>query len=577
MQFPIIKTKHEKQIYTDVFGGINRTPDFSVSEFSDMKNLSSDNFPNIMQSAKKDAVQINTSISKISSAISPGQHISELAGFTGVANKMFYYQDKYIPLAYSFMELTDNSEVLDFGGKIIISPQMYVYEYLNENKKDKVYPLASGCYEQEYAYVTSEDTGARLLTVNINSRSDSTWEKYGFSVGDSVIIKVTNERYKGIEVLPLESRFEECRDKWRIVSAVVEGISGKAMTIHMYNYKGEDTTVYMIDEYGNEKLFNVDYTESKEGDIWVYKYIPPMDNVCVHKNRLWGTAATGEVIYASAPGSPESFFELDGLSTDSWYTEIESNGKFTGIKPFGGNIIAFKKDSIYHIYGDRASNFNIPKVIYNCGCIDKKTICQTDTAIYFMAHDGVYEYSGGTPRNISKNLGISKYISGGAFSDGKKYYFSPNGENVVYAYDRQRGLWHVEAEFNLICGFKFNNEVYFVSKNKVYKNSESFDVSWEATFCDITENVFEHKGINNLYLRIKNGEGSYAEVLTASGDDEFSLSGRTDEPGEYTFRIPVRFKKGDRYRIKIRGFGSTQIIAMERVLYAGGRAITRKG
>ena len=577
MQFPIINTKTEKHIYTNAFGGINKTEFATPSEFSYMKNMSSDCFPALSQSVKKDAVQINADIKEIACALSPGYSASEMVGFTGVADGKFYYQNKYIPCRYPFMSLKGAKQLIDLGGRIIIAPQMYSYEYLDEVKKGFILPLAEGCYDQQMAKVYSTTSGSRLTSFNINSQSSDTWAKLGFSVGDSIIVKVTDENDKELEVIPLENKYEAC-GTYQIVSAVVASIDGHKMDVHMYNKKGEDSTIYQKDQYGNEVVFSTDYSKSDvTGDIIVYRYIPEMNNICLHKNRLWGTSKSGNKIYASAPANPSQFFALSGLSTDSWFTEVDNSGEFTGIRPFGGNVLAFKENSIYHIFGDRASNFNIPKVINNCGCIDSRSICETDTAIYFLASDGVYEYSGGAPKNISKNLGISEYFSAGAFSDGKKYYFSPNDEEHVFAYDREKRLWHTEAMFNLVCGIKFNNKIYFYAKDKMYKNSDSFDVPWEVVFCDITEESFEHKGINNIYLRIKNSENSYAEVFVSSGDASPVFCGRTDEAGEYTFRIPVRFKKGDRYKIKISGEGKCLITALERVVYKGGRAETRKG
>ena len=240
-------------------------------------------------------------------------------------------------------------------------------------------------------------------------------------------------------------------------------------------------------------------------------------------------------------------------------------------------MLVFKENRIYHILGDRPVNFNIAKRFSNCGAIDANTVCQTDTAVYFLGSDGVYEYSGGAPVNISKKLGTKKYLSGSAFSDGRKYYFSCNNEGKLYAYDRTSGLWHIEALFNLCNGVKIKSEVYLSSSDALYRMGDVYENEWSAILCDITEGHMEHKGLNDIFIRIKNNENSYVAVSVAVNGGEFSECGFTDSPGEFTFRVPVRFKKGDKYNIKISGKGSSVIKGIERSFYIGGGAFTRKG
>lgn len=570
MFFPILKGNSGKKSEISAFGGLNLTESFVLGEFSDMENITSDKFPSLCPSVKKDKLLINSEIKNIQGFAYHGDDEIEVSGFTGVADGKYYYQDKHIPFAYDFMKIPVDSKVdlLNYGDKIIIMPMMYVHEYKKNIKGQDVYPLFSGSFD-DFLTISTNSGDDGTISISFETNSEESWLEMGFTEGDSVVIECDEEGYSRLNVYIKKDKYETGLDYRTIVEAIVKEVSSKKLTLYMYNDSG--TLRGVTDDKGN------DFTYEFKRTVRVYKRYPEFENACIYANRMWLTAKDGEKIYASVPGNFKEFAKFEGLSTDSWYTEVGDEGRFTGITSFKDGVLAFKENRIYHILGDRPVNFNIAKRFFNCGAIDAKTICLTDTAVYFMGSDGIYEYSGGNPVNISKTLGIKKYLSGSAFSDGKKYYFSCNGDGKIYAYDRSARLWHVEALFDLCNGVKIKSEIYLASKDSVFKLSDIYENEWSAILCDITEKSMEHKGINDIFIRIKNSDNSYARVSVSLNDGEFSECGFTDTPGEFTFRVPVRFKKGDKYNIKISGKGNSVIKGIERSFYVGGGAFTRKG
>lgn len=563
MFFPVMNKGTEKRSVISVFGGLNRCENAAFGEMQNMHNLSSDKFPKLCASRQKIKVDYGFEFNRIQGFLP-----SDEAGFTGVADGKFYYNGSEIPFAYSFMAISADAELqlIRFSDSIIIMPYLYVFEYKNKEKNTKLYPLTPGIFNS-YIDVDTGGTDKSPITVKLDGYP-KTWAELGIKSGDSVVIQTDEELYSTLNVYMPENKYD-IPDSSSVADAIVVSATDDTLKINMYD---KDGNVLNIQDKNHEII---DHTFKHT--LRLFKKYPRFKNACIYANRLWVTSENGETIHASAPGKPGEFTDFSGLSTDSWYTEVGESGAFTGISSFRDGVVAFKANNIYHIYGDRATNFNIAKKLSNCGCVDEKSVCESDTAVYFLGNDGVYEYSGGTPENISRKLDFKSCTEGNAFTDGKKYYISPNGEERIYVYDREYGLWYAEGDFLMKSGMAFKNKCYFVSKNEVFTEGDAFSDEWFGILCDITENSIGQKGINDIFIRAEIGEGAYAEVFVRSDDEAFKPCGRAEQEGEYTFRVPVRFKKGDKYSIKISGKGNVVIKDIERSFYVGGGAFTRKG
>ena len=569
MFFPYLGGRAQKERETFAFGGLNRRKFSQLGELADVKNMTADEFPFLSDCVNKYTVQINSEIKNIQAFISQGDESEEFSGFTGVADGIFYYKDVPIPFAYSFMSIPadERVELVNIADKIIIAPKMYCYEYKNSEKKDKVYPLIKGIYSDYITVVSANDNNKPItLTKADNNKS---WEDEGFFAGESIMIETDEENYSGLNVYIPKNKYDKDADYRVIFNAVIESITGLTMKVKLYNKNGD--IIDVTDSRG--ELINHEFKKT----LRVYKRFPKFKNICAHANRIWATTDDGEGIYASAPGEIDEFARYEGLSTDSWFTNVGEYGEFTGITSFRDGVVAFKKSNIYHIYGDRPTNFSIAKRFSNCGCIDARTVCETDTSVFFAGNDDIYEYSGGTPVGIGKKLNISEFFKGAAFADGKKYYISCNGENKLFVYDRTCGLWHIEGDFEISGGVRFRDKLYFSTADSVLEVTKNHDNEWSATLCDITEQNMSQKGINDIFIRVINGENSEIFVWVSQNSGEFKLCGKRNEPGEYTFRVPVRFRKGDKYSIKFSGKGRCIIKDIKRNVYIGGGAFTRKG
>ena len=139
------------------------------------------------------------------------------------------------------------------------------------------------------------------------------------------------------------------------------------------------------------------------------------------------------------------------------------------------------------------------------------------------------------------------------------------------------GLWHIEGACEIKSGFRYGESLYFVTSDRLLKQGKNYSADWSVTLCDITEDDVLQKGISDILIRVENFENSAMYIFVSTNDNEFRLCGMADSPGNYTFRIPVRFIKGDKYSIKISGKGLSYIKDIQRSFYMGGGAYTRKG
>lgn len=568
MFFPYLKEKYKKNYKTAAFGGLNRTDDTAAGELAEMKNMSSDKYPFLSPCLKKEAIQINSDIKKISGAVFHGKEDESIGGFTGTADGAFYYRDEKIPFAYSFMEISeDGTELINASDRIIIAPQMYCYEYKNPLKNDSVYPLAKGVYDGYITVVSAEEDGEPITLTKDNNKK--TWADEGISAGDSLMLETDEEYYSRLNVYEPPNKYDRDVDKRIIFEAIVESADDFTLKVRLYNKDGE--AINVTDKRG--EAINREFSKT----LRVYRRFPRFKNICLHMNRLWATTSDGESIYASAPGEFHEFSRYKGLSTDSWYVNVGEYGGFTGITELGEGIVAFKENTIYHIYGDRPSNFGIAKKISGCGCIDARSVCRAGTSVIFAGGEDIYEYSGGVPSGIGKKLNIGAFKTAAAFADNKKYYISVNSEEKLFVYNRENGLWHIEGDFDILGGIKQKNTIYFVTSDSMLEEKESTAGEWSAVLCDITEQSVNQKGVNDIFIRIVNGADAEASVWLSQDGGEFKLYGVWKDAGEHTFRVPVRFVKGNRYGIKISGKGECVIKDMQRSVYEGGGAFSRKG
>lgn len=533
------------------FFGCNQRDKIDDRQMSSMYNMSSDSIP--AMSPRKPRLHI-CSLSRITAMCSPEYTPSDLTAFTGVADRYFYYNGA--PVTNIRLSDTEKS-IADFNGSICIFPDKVYYRYLPDpdtgsvnnqlQRMDKSISLSGARLYSSLNKISGEYT-AYIQKSGANFGDN-------FSVGDSIIIEGCSDEHNNTVLI--ESRHKYAASD-SIVSVVINEVTSSKLSLLMYT------------KSGSYALFN---NTTDANPITIKISIPDMNHVCVHNNRLWGTSENGEYIYASKLGDCFNFNSFQGLSDDSWFCEIGTNGGFTGITSYRSTVVAFKQNYIHHIYGDSPSNFSIPKQTYN-GTIDSRSIAEVSGTLYYMAADGFYEYTGGEPEKISGCI-RTLYKSCTAGTNGKRYYAcgkKADGTSELLVFDPEYCIWHKEDDADFIAFVKHNEFLYGATKSDMYKFGDGTEnINWCVVSKNFTLDDFDFKGVNAVYIRMDAPNGTRVDVYTSCDEKDFEPAGKVEGSGFLTYKIPVRFSKCDNFRIMLDGTGHAVVHDIEIVTFTGGR------
>lgn len=237
--------------------------------------------------------------------------------------------------------------------------------------------------------------------------------------------------------------------------------------------------------------------EQTSGTVTIARTIPDMDFVVEAENRLWGCkygVVGGEVvntIYCSKLGDPKNWQVYQGISTDSWFANIGSDGQFTGAITYsaGGQQypMFFKEDCVHQVYiSPTGAHQVVTQTLRGVkkGCA--RSLAIIDEVLYYVSTGGIVAYNGGTPTTISNNLGdmvISNAVAAAAKGRycicGSCRYTSNVGElpiatrpgpsaKVALFYDKRLNIWHGigESEVMTVPGWEYmcaaGDVLYFV-------------------------------------------------------------------------------------------------------------------
>ncbi len=552
MSLARFETKKNTEVQLKIFTGLDRRDKIADSALGDMLNMSPEAIPALVPREARARVAAVPGATEI---CAPEYTGGELTSFTGVRGTSFYYKGTKAggePLSEG------RKSIADFNGKICIFPDKVYYDYLPDPEtgavKGSLVSMEKDLKVTEAKFYSSYNDITGDYSAYIQ-KSGAGFDK-SFTVGDSITISGCSR--EGNNTKQIQSRKEYAAEN-DIVSAVVNEVATSRIDLLLYNRKGEKV-----------KFENM--TES--GEITLKIAIPDMDNICVHNNRLWGTATSGEYIYASKLGDCTNFHSFCGLSDDSWYSYVATGGNFTGICSYRTAVVAFKQNYIHHIYGDAPVNFSIPKQTFG-GCSDGRSICEVGGVLYFLSRDGFKAYSGGEPYDISPQLKL-RYTACASGTDGRHYYAAAvreDGRTDVLVYAPHADVWVREDDtpFESFCCY--NGCLYGVADGVMWKMSGGTEeFNWCTVSKRFTYDEIGHKGINTLWIRadIENGAAFTVSISCDGGDFEEcgAICGRE---GFSVHRIPVRFKKCDSFRIMLDGCGRVVIHDILISTHNGGR------
>ena len=554
MFLPQINEYGTKNFAVQSFGGLDTRPKAAFASMKQMLNLSSDAYPAVIPSENRRQAVVMTGISAIAA---PEYTDTKIDSFTGVKDKDFYYCGTKIS---GSLKTAGQKSIADFNGKLCIFPDKMYYNYLPDSEtgviSNKLESMEKTISAAGISFYSSYNSITGYYTAYLQ-KSNAGFDI--FCSGDSVTISECSASANNTCTI---GGTHDYADGNAIISAVVKSASAGKLELLLYNKNG-----------GKAVFTNT--TES--GTVTVKAYIPDMNHVCVHNNRLWGTAENGEYIYASKLGDCTNFNSFQGLGDDSWYCRIGTPGGFTGICSYRTSVVAFKQNFIHHVYGDSPKNFSVPKQTMT-GCIDGRSIAELSGILYYLSAGGFCAYSGGEPYKISSQLS-DNYVACAAGANEKKYYaaaYKSDGSCDVLVYDPECNMWHREDDTRFTRFIRYGGSLYAASDTGVWEFCSSGRTgSWSFTLNPITYDSFEHKAPDSLRLRIDSGTDTEIKISISHDGGKFIEYAHIKGKGFAVHRIPIRFKKCDSFSIRVDGSGYAVIHGLETTTYRGGKTYAK--
>lgn len=313
----------------------------------------------------------------------------------------------------------------------------------------------------------------------------------------------------------------------------------------------------------------------EEGAVSIKREVPDLDFICESNYRLWGTM--GDSIYGSKYGDPFNFQVFDGLSGDSYYIQVASEGEFTGCAAYSSHICFFKENTLHKLYGSKPSNFQlVTSQAYGVQAGCEKSICAMNETLFYKGVGGVYAYTGGVPELISTKFGTVKFSEACAATDGERYYISmrSGADWGLYVYDVRRDLWLREDSLHCVDMAFHEGYVYLLEADgalyKVDSEASREDIEWSATLCPFTETMNERKGYSKFHLRLELAAGAWLIVeIKRDKAPRWEKVFVTHKEKARTVSIPIIPARCDCVEIRLRGKGECMPRTLIREFFVG--------
>ena len=383
----------------------------------------------------------------------------------------------------------------------------------------KYYNVATGVFG------SMEETYTATNLVFTDSSITTTGADWSFRSGDGVEIS-------GCTVNPGNNS-----------ALIVRGVSGKTLTFYENSFTAGTETA----------------------SVTIKRAVPDLEFICESNYRLWGTK--GNTIYSSKFSDPLNFNVFDGLSSDSYYIDVGSDGNFTGCIQYSSHICFFKENVLHKLYGSKPSNFQIVTAnVYGVQAGCERSMCIVNEQLLYKGVDGVYAYSGGVPDLVSDSFGTVRFTEAAAACDGERYYISmrKGAEWHMFVYDVLRNLWLREDSTHALDMAFYMGHVYVLDDTgelwKIDRTADRSGVEWSATFCPFHETMNERKGYSKFHLRLDLAENAWLAVdVKTDQDDQWTEIYTTHNETAKTISVPIIPTRCDSVSIRLRGKGECTV------------------
>lgn len=334
---------------------------------------------------------------------------------------------------------------------------------------------------------------------------------------------------------------------------------------------GVDTFTYTV-KFANGYLSSYDWVILDYGSDSV---IPKMDYICEKDNRLFGVCSSDNTVVASKLGDPFNFSYFSGTSLDSYSVDVGSDGEFTGICSYAGDIVLFKERHIHVLSGIKPSLYQLSGIeAFGIEKGSNASLASLDGRLYYKSLRGIMAFEGTYPRCISQRLGNTRYSEAIGADDGRKYYVSmknPDGKRELFVYDTETALWHREDSTDVVSMCEVGGALNIATKDSVFCTSGNSRerVTWSAVFGPFDLYSENKKLVSTLALRYKLSEGARFEIAVSFDGGEYEVLREVFYSAGTVLECDVRLKRCNEFSVRLSGEGYCRVLGMSMELREG--------
>ena len=344
------------------------------------------------------------------------------------------------------------------------------------------------------------------------------------------------------------------------------------------------------DRYSMDFDITADFETAYLGDAY-----PGLNLATVYGSRVFGVDEN--LVYAS---SHNDYADWD-LDTAAGYSEanawvsmsqsnVKADGEFTALATYDNHVLLFKKDYLQLVYNNK-NPFRIVDV-GSYGCDNPYAVTEMDGVLYFASPTAIYSFSGGTPKEIGKDLDLSSCRGAVLGSwDGTMYIYA---DDMLYSYSD--GVWSSGGAVSSpirqfascdwgIAALCEDGTIRFV--DWLRDGSGGIPGSWPAEYGSsdggywwfetdfMAVGKLDVRRVKKLSLLCDVDPGAFAAVYLLKDGEEFDpvttpMIGKTTGDGRVLLRVLVRMMSAYMHRLRIVGRGKVKIHAAEIQISWGG-------
>ncbi len=587
MFYPTLKTQSVSENTITSFGGLDRSPVIPENCFSFTQNTSSSLYP--LLSTREKRLTLNKTKEK-PKALNTKNGIAVIFGNT------LYFNDVPQPITLSE---GDSKQIISMGSYLYVFPDgVYINTILLDDSgvSTESGSLSSSCKLTDstitlYPYVLGVGEPTVAESSPLDRFDGMIW--LDTSEFPNRICQYNGSDREWYQLEPTHVRVEadaifEPFDVGDEI--IITGLSDDLDGACVIEEKGEGYISFkgMIDTY-------TVISPSETLPFSVARYIPKMDFVCEHENRLWGCRYGDDVfgnkvneIYASKLGDPKQWRTFKGLSTDSYTASCGSEGSFTGITSHLGYVVFFKENHIHRLFGTKPSNFKLYDDIYpGVKKGSERSLALLSGTLYYHSPVGICSYSGNAPVIVSRALGEDVFTKGVGAVSGNKYYVCLHDERNkpnLFVFDVFRGLWHREDDSDCIYLAPLESDILAVIRDGDTYTLESLipsklpslckeiygkeceyekDFDWCVETGLIGTKLPDNKYVSKMRIRLEAERGS--SLLVSAEYDSCGIwetIGNIVSSPLKSVVLPITPKRCDHFRLKLTGKGGCKIYSL---------------